>query len=89
MLVRKRRDVRTWRESDIRDDVLPVMERYQVLQGVCVHNKEAAIVQAHRQGFAIGREAAATTACAGCVCQSIETSVLSVSQADKEYMLIH
>lgn len=55
----------TWRESDIGDDVLAVVEGYQVLQGVCVHNEEAAVIQAHRQGFAIRGEAAATATCGG------------------------
>lgn len=74
-----RGEVQTWRESDIRDDVLPMMEGHQVLQGVCVHNKEAAVIQAHRQGFAIRREAATTTACGGQgVCQSPEISALPV-----------
>ncbi len=55
----------TWRESDIGDDVLAVVEGHQVLQGVCVHNEEAAVIQAHGQGFAIRGEAAATAACGG------------------------
>lgn len=38
----------TWRESDIGDDVLAVVEGHQVLQGVCVHNEETAVIQAHR-----------------------------------------
>lgn len=53
----------TWRESDIGDDVLAVVEGHQVLQGVCVHNEEAAVIQPHRQSFAIRGEAAATAAC--------------------------
>lgn len=60
-----RGEAQTWRESNIRYDVFAVVEGHQVLQGVCVHNKETAIVQAHRQGFAIRREAAATAACGG------------------------
>lgn len=55
----------TWWESDIRDDILPMMEGHQVLQGVCIHNKEAAVIQAHRQGFAVRGEATATAACGG------------------------
>lgn len=53
---------RTWRESNIGDDVLAVVEGHQVLQGVCVHNEEAAVVQAHCQGFAVRGEAAAAAA---------------------------
>lgn len=52
----------TWRESDIGDDVLAVVEGHQVLQGVCVHDEEAAVVQAHGQRFAVGGEAAAAAA---------------------------
>lgn len=56
-----------------------MMEGHQVLQGVCIHNKEAAIIQAHCQGFAIGREAAATAACGGqWVCYSAGTGALPV-----------
>lgn len=56
--------LQTWRESDIRYEVFAVMEGHQVLQGVCVHDEETSVVEAHRQGFAIGGEAAATAACA-------------------------
>ena len=53
----------TWGESDIRDEVLAVVEGHQVLQGVCVDDEEAAVVQPHRQGLAVGREAAAAAPC--------------------------
>lgn len=52
----------TWRESNIGDDVLAVVEGHQVLQGVCVHNEEAAVIQADCQGFAVRGEAAAAAA---------------------------
>ena len=55
----------TWRESDIGDDVLAVVEGHQVLQGVGVHDEEAAVVQAHRQGLAVGGETAAAPPCRG------------------------
>lgn len=55
----------TWREFDIRDDVLAVVERNQVLQGVCVHNEKAAIIQTDCQGFAVRGEAAAAATCRG------------------------
>lgn len=52
----------TWRKFDIRYDVLAMVEGHQILQGVCVHNEEAAVVQADCQGFAIRGEAAAAPA---------------------------
>lgn len=65
MFKKCRGEPQTWGESDIGDDVLAVVEGHQVLQGVCVHNEEAAVIQAYRQGFAIRGEAAATAACGG------------------------
>ena len=62
---KRRGEPQTWRESDIRDDVLAVVEGHQVLEGVRVHDEEAAVIQAYRQGFAIGGEAAAAAACGG------------------------
>lgn len=55
----------TWREPDVGDDVLAVVEGHQVLQGVRVDDEEAAVVQAHRQGLAVGGEAAAAATCGG------------------------
>lgn len=42
-----------------------MVEGHQVLQGVRVHDEEAAVVQAHRQGFAVGGEAAAAATFGG------------------------
>lgn len=47
----------TWREPDVGDDVLAMVEGHQILQGVCVDDQEAAVVQAHSQGLAVGGEA--------------------------------
>lgn len=38
----------TWRESNVGDDVLAVVEGHQVLQGVCIHDEKAAVIQPHR-----------------------------------------
>lgn len=46
-------------EADVRDELPAVVEGHHVLQRVGVHHQEAAVVQPHRQGLAVGREGTA------------------------------
>lgn len=49
-------------EADVRDELPAVVEGHHVLQRVGVDHQEAAVVQTHRQSFAVGGEGATAPA---------------------------